>query len=56
VTAVEIGERLRLETLKHSVARAIRILLDEAAKEYGPEAWEDDGVEGEVLDLVGGEG
>jgi hypothetical protein len=55
VTVEQITEKQAMANIKYEAAKAIRLILDQAQSDYGAE-WEDDGVEGEILDLVGGEG
>lgn len=38
--------------IKFETAKKIRELLDQARKEYGDIDWEDDGVEGEIIDMI----
>ena len=40
---------------KYDIAKRIRAILDEAAREYGEAQWEQDSAESEILDLVSGD-
>jgi hypothetical protein len=55
MTKAQIQKAAQREALKHATATAIRDLLDKARKEYGAARWDEDGVEGQVIELVTGE-
>jgi hypothetical protein len=56
---VDIERRQEMQNIKHEVAKKIRALLDEArvaydknAKASGGNTWEEDSVEGQIIELV----
>lgn len=50
----EKEKAMTLAARRYEVALEIRAILEKARKEWpeGPKAWDDDGIEREVLDLV----
>jgi hypothetical protein len=52
MTTKDIMAKQAKDNVKYEVALKIRALLDEAAKAYGKQDWEDDNVEAEISELV----
>jgi hypothetical protein len=56
MTADQIWKAQERATVPYDLARQIRTLLDDARKSYGPSKWDEDEVEGKVIELVTEEG
>ncbi len=51
MTTTNISKAQEKANVKYDAAKKIRALLDEAKKAYGP-GWDDDDVEGGIIELV----
>jgi hypothetical protein len=52
MTIEQITAKQARETVKYEAAKKIRAVLDEAREAYGAEAWDENDVQTEVLELV----
>jgi hypothetical protein len=52
MTANAISKKQTQAQIPYEVARQIRELLDAARKSYGSQAWDEEAVEDQVIDLV----
>lgn len=55
MTAAQIANAQRRAAVPYQVAAQVRELLDDARKSYGPTEWDDDDVEGKIVELVTGD-
>jgi hypothetical protein len=55
MNVLSIDAKKTLAAVKFDAAREIRIILDKARDQYGDEAWAEDDMETEIIDLVTGE-
>lgn len=56
MTIAQITKAQERSNTKFNVAKAVRQLLDEARKAYGPQAWDDEDLEAQIIELVTDEG
>ncbi len=52
MTTEQIDAVLARESIKYEAAKAIREVLDKARAKFGAEAWDDNSVQDDVLNLV----
>lgn len=52
MTIKQIEAKQAMKNIKYEAAKKIRAILDEARKQYGATAWDDNDVESEVVQLV----
>jgi len=54
IKKIEAQKEIEMNKLnaKYDTAKKIRELLDEARKQYGPQDWDDEDIESQVLELV----